>query len=157
MAEAPTATELRELLESRKIERVLFDYAHNLDINQPEEMTKLFTDDCVVTYAPNFGAEGKDAYRETLNGIGTYFSATTHHVSNVVIDFIDENTAQVRSVLMAIHRYTRERPDGWMFGQYHDTMVKGDNGQWQFKRRELRTTMGMDYHVKTSHPLGRAE
>lgn len=157
MAEAPTAAELRELVESRKIERVLFDYAHNLDTNHPDEMTNLFCDDCEVTYAPNFGASGKEAYRETLNGIGSYFSATTHHVSNIVIDFVDENTAQVRSVLMAIHRYQRERPDGWMFGQYHDTMVKGENGNWRFKRRELRTTMGIDYHVKTSHPLGRAE
>jgi 3-phenylpropionate/cinnamic acid dioxygenase small subunit len=156
MPEMPTAAELRQLIEERKIERLLFDYAYFLDLNQPDEMAKLFRDDCEVTYAPNFGASGKAAYRETLNGIGPYFAATTHHVSNIAIDFVDESTATVRSVLMAIHRYRRERPDGWMFGQYHDIVTKV-GGSWQFQRRELRTTMGVDYHVKTSHPIGRAE
>ena len=156
MQEAPASADLLQLLEERRIERLLFDYAYYLDQNQPDKLVALFVDDCEVSYAPNFGASGKAAYRETLNGIGGYFTATSHHVSNIAIDFTDAATAQVRSVLLAMHRYRRERPDGWMFGQYHDVVVKS-GGVWQFKRRELRTTMGIDYHVKTSHPIGRAE
>ena len=57
---------------------------------------------------------------------------------------------------MAIHRYTKERPDGLLFGQYHDVVVKRD-GQWKFKTRVLKTTMATDYHVRASNPIGRVE
>jgi hypothetical protein len=69
---------------------------------------------------------------------------------------VSEGAANVRSVVLAIHRYTRERPDGILYGQYFDHVVKVD-GQWKFQRRELRTTMATDYHVKASNLIGRAE
>lgn len=147
---------LERLLDERAIERLLFDYAYYLDMNRPEEMSGLFVDDCVVSYAPNFGAEGIEAYKKTLDGIGTFFTATSHHVSNVCIDFTSDGEAKVRAVVLAIHRYTRERPDGLLYGQYDDIVVKAD-GQWKFKVRTLRTTMTTDYHVKASNPIGRRE
>lgn len=132
------------------------DYSYHLDMNQPEAMTALFTDDCEVSYAPNFGASGIEAYKKTLDGIGTFFRATSHHNSNIVIDFVSDTEANVRSVVLAIHRYTKERPDGILYGQYFDTVVKTAEG-WKFRRRELRTTMTTDYHVKAWNPIGRAE
>ena len=107
-----------------------------------------------VSYAPNFGAKGMAEYKKTLEGIGTFFAGTSHHVSNISVDFVSDDEANVRSVVLAVHRYTRERPDGWLFGQYHDVVVQV-GGQWKFKRRELRTTMATAYHVKTSNPIGR--
>ncbi len=148
--------QLARLIEERAIERIVFDYAYYLDMNMPEEMAQLFVDDCVVSYAPNFGAEGIEAYKQTLDGIGTFFRATSHHVSNIVIDFISDAEATVRAAVLAIHRYTKERPDGILYGQYHDVVVKRD-GQWKFKTRILKTTMTTDYHVKASNPIGRAE
>jgi hypothetical protein len=142
--------------EERKIERLLYDYAYFLDMNQPEKMSELFVDDCEVSYAPNFGAVGIEDYKKTLDGIGTFFRATSHHVSNVVVDFIAEEEAIVRAAVLAIHRYTKERPDGILYGQYHDVVVKR-GGKWKFKTRVLKTTMTTDYHVKASNPIGRAE
>ena len=147
---------LQRLVDERAIERILFDYAYYLDMNMPDEMADLFVDECVVSYAPNFGAEGIEAYKKTLDGIGTFFTATTHHVSNIVIDFTNDSEASVRAVVMAIHRYTKERPDGLLYGQYHDVVVKRD-GQWKFKTRVLKTTMATDYHVRASNPIGRVE
>lgn len=147
---------LDRLLDERAIERALFDYAYFLDMNMPEEMAKLFVDDCEVSYAPNFGAEGIEAYKKTLDGIGTFFTATTHHVSNVCIDFVSDDEAMVRAVVLAVHRYTRDRPDGILYGQYHDVVVKV-GGQWKFKKRVLKTTMATDYHVKAANPIGRLE
>ncbi len=69
---------------------------------------------------------------------------------------VNDTEANVRSIVLAIHRYVKERPDGILHGQYFDTVVKRD-GQWKFKRRELRTTMTTDYHVKAFNPIGRAE
>ena len=134
----------------------MYDYSYHLDMNQPVEMAELFTEDCEVSYAPNFGASGMEAYKKTLDGIGSFFRGTSHHNSNIVVDFVSATEANVRSVVLAIHRYTRERPDGILYGQYFDTVIK-DGGQWKFKRRELRTTMTTDYHVKASNPIGRAE
>ncbi|MEV6592600.1 nuclear transport factor 2 family protein [Streptomyces acidicola] len=147
---------LADLVETEKIQRLLFDYAYHLDMNHPDEIAGLFTEDCYVSYGPGFGAEGRAAYRETLGGIGSFFAATSHHVSNIVVDFgPDRTTATVRSVLHAWHRYTRDRPDGHFFGQYHDELVRTEKG-WRFARRELRASGVVDFHVKKQIPIGRA-
>jgi SnoaL-like domain len=150
------ANALDRIVEERAIERMMYDYSYYLDMNQPEQMATLFVDDCEVSYAPNFGAVGMEAYKQTLDGIGTFFRGTSHHNSNITIDFVSETEADVRSIVLAVHRYTKERPDGILYGQYFDRVVKTD-GQWKFKRRELRTTMTTDYHVRASNPIGRAE
>lgn len=146
---------LARMQDEQAIERIVHDYAFYLDMNQPEKMVELFVDDCEVSYAPNFGASGIEAYKQTLDGIGTFFTATSHHVSGVVIDWVSDAEANVRAIVLAIHRYTKERPDGIFYGQYHDVVVKQD-GQWKFKSRILKTTMSTDYHVKASNPIGRA-
>lgn len=153
-----SSLELAKLVETAKIERVLFDYAFNLDMNRPDDLVQLFTEDCYVAYGPDFGAEGRVAYRETLDGIGTFFTATSHHVSNIVVDFGDDLTsANVRSVLYAWHRYTKEgKADGYFFGQYHDDFVFDAEHGWRFSRRELRASGVVDFHVKKQIPIGRA-
>src|ERR1700722_7920419 len=143
---------VQQLVDAEEIGRLIYDYAFHLDMNHPEELANLFVEDCVVIYGPNFGAEGIEAYKKTLEGIGEYFVATSHHVSNTVIDFEGADAATARSVLYAFHRYTRERPDGHVWGQYHDEFVRVD-GVWRFKRRELRAAAVQDFHVKESVPI----
>ena len=147
---------LARLLDERAIERIIHDYAYFLDMNQPEKMAELFVDDCEVSYAPNFGATGIEAYKQTLDGIGTFFTATSHHVSGVIFDWVSDAEVQVRAIVLAIHRYTKERPDGILYGQYHDIVVKQD-GAWKFKTRILKTTMTTDYHVRAFNPVGRGD
>jgi ketosteroid isomerase-like protein len=146
---------VQQLVDAEEIRRLIYDYAFHLDMNHPDELASLFVEDCVVVYGPNFGAEGIEAYKKTLEGIGEYFVATSHHVSNTVIDFEGEDAARARSVLYAFHRYTRERPDGHVWGQYHDEFVRRD-GKWRFKRRELRAAAVQDFHVKQNLPIGRS-
>jgi hypothetical protein len=150
------ASALGRIVEERAIERIVFDYAYYLDMNMPEKMIELFVEDCDVSYAPNFGATGIEAYAKTLDGIGTFFRATSHHVSNIVIDWVSDTEVTLRAAVLAIHRYTKERPDGVLYGQYHDVIVKRD-GQWKFKQRILKTTMATDYHVRAANPIGRVE
>jgi hypothetical protein len=147
-------TDTDRLVSAEQIRNLLFSYSHHLDMNEPTELIDLFVDDCEVIYAPGFGAKGKEAYAKTLEGIGTYFKATSHHVSNVVIDFKSRDAATVRSVVYAMHRYNRDRPDGIFWGQYHDE-VERVGGRWLFKRRELRAAAVKDFHVKESIPIGR--
>jgi ketosteroid isomerase-like protein len=151
-----TQTRLQQLVDADEIRRVIYDYAFHLDMNHPDELASLFVGDCEVVYGPNFGADGIDAYRRTLDGIGEFFEATSHHVSNIAVDFVGDDEAHVRSVLYAWHRYRKDRPDSHVWGQYHDVMVRVD-GDWRFKRRELRAAGTKDFHVKQQIPLGRAE
>jgi hypothetical protein len=146
--------DLKKLIEERAVSRLLYDYSYALDMNRPDELAALFVDDCKVSYAPNFGAEGMAAYKKTLEGIGTFFRATSHHNSNICVDFLSDTEAKVRSIVLAIHRYTKERPDGILYGQYFDLVVKA-GGQWKFKSRELRTTLASNYHVKAGNDIGR--
>jgi ketosteroid isomerase-like protein len=146
---------VQKIEDADEIRRLIYDYAFHLDMNHPEELADLFVEDCEVVYGPNFGATGKAAYKETLDGIGEFFEATSHHVSNVVIDFEGEDKAHARSIVYAFHRYRRDRPDSHVWGQYHDDFVKED-GCWRFKRRELRAAATQDFHVKESVPIGRA-
>lgn len=149
-------SDIEILVEERAIKRVLSDYAYYLDMNLPEKMAELFVDDCEVSYAPNFGATGIKEYRKTLDGIGSFFKGTSHHNSGVVVDFVSPTEADTRTIVLAIHRYTKDRPDGVLCGQYFDKLVKVGS-QWKFKRRELRTALTTDYHVKAANPIGRAE
>jgi hypothetical protein len=155
MSTTATDTTIQQLIDAEAIKRVIYEYAYHLDMNHPDELASLFVDDCEVIYGPNFGAEGIEAYKKTLEGIGTFFEATSHHVSNTVIDFNGEDEAVARSVLYAWHRYTKDRPDSYFWGQYHDVLVRVD-GEWKFKRRELRAAGVQDFHVKQQVPLGRA-
>src|SRR5258708_31145937 len=141
-----TLNAIEQLVEKAAIERMVYDYSYHLDMNQPDALAALFVEDCEVSYAPNFGATGMAAYKKTLEGIGTFFRGTSHHNSNIVVDFVSDTAAQVRSVVLAVHRYVKERPDGVLYGQYFDTIVKLD-GQWKFQRRELRGTLTTDQHV----------
>ncbi|AIP34790.1 hypothetical protein DR64_8107 [Paraburkholderia xenovorans LB400] len=142
---------VQKLVDRADIERVLYEYAFHLDAADPEQMLPLFTADLHVAYGPNHGAVGAEAYLETLSndksGIASFFAATSHHVSNVVIDFTGADTATVRSVLYAYHKYNRERPDGIVMGQYHDEFVRTPEG-WKIKRRELKHAGTENYHAK---------
>ena len=145
----------QQLIDAEEIRRLIYEYAFHLDMNHPDELAALFVDDCEVIYGPTFGAAGIEAYKETLEGIVEFFEATSHHVSNVVVEFDGEDQARARSVLYAWHRYRRDRPDSHVWGQYHDVLVRV-HGRWRFKRRELRAAGTKDFHVKQQIPLGRA-
>ena len=149
-------SDIEKLVEKQAIERMMFEYSYALDMNRPDTLAALFVEDCEVSYAPNFGATGMEAYKKTLEGIGSFFKGTSHHNSNIVVDFVSPEEANVRSIVLALHRYQKDRPDGILYGQYFDTVVKV-GGEWKFKRRELRTSLATDYHVRAANPIGRAE
>jgi hypothetical protein len=147
--------QVRRLRAADDIKTLIYDYAFHLDMNHPQALCELFIEDCEISYAPNFGAVGREAYAKTLEGIGTYFVGTSHHVSNIKIEFMDETSAHVRSIVYAWHRYSRERPDSHVWGQYRDEVVKVD-GVWRFKKRVLCNAGSKDFHVKEANPIGRA-
>jgi hypothetical protein len=151
---------LAELSETEKIRRLLFDCAYHMDMNHPGEVAALFTEDCSIAYAPGRTLDGRAAWLETMtttvDGVNTFFAATSHHISNIVVNFgADLLTAKVRSIVYAWHRYTEPRPNAHFYGQYHDDVVLTPDG-WKIHRRELRATGVVDFHSSKQIPIGRA-
>ncbi|OZC61896.1 hypothetical protein CH306_18205 [Rhodococcus sp. 15-725-2-2b] len=146
---------VQRLVDERDIERVLFQYAFHLDAADPQSMLPLFVEDLYVAYGPSHGATGAENYLDVLSndktGIAAFFAGTSHHVSNIVIDFVNKDTAKVRSVLYAWHKYYRDRPDGIVYAQYHDEFTRTDEG-WKISRREQKTAGTENYHAK-AHAL----
>lgn len=139
-----------------EVHRLLFDYSFHLDMNHPEEIVALFTPGCRVAYGPDFAAHGRAEYLTMMRDVCRSFAATSHHVSNIVVDFpAVDRAATVRSAVYAWHRYPDGRPDGHFYGQYHDEVVRVD-GRWLFASRELRGAGTIDFHVDHQIPLGRA-
>lgn len=142
---------VQRLIDEADIKRVLYTYSFNLDGANPEGMLEVFDEDIYVAYGPEHGARSREEYLHVLSndktGIAAFFAATSHHVSNVDITFVDEDTAHVKSVLLAWHKYNRERPNGIVYGQYRD-IVKRVDGEWKIQRREQVTAGTDNYHAK---------
>jgi 3-phenylpropionate/cinnamic acid dioxygenase small subunit len=154
MPAIPAASPASETVDREQIHRLLYDYGYYLDMNMTEELLELFVADCVVIYGKSYGANGKAEYAAVLATVDDYYSATSHHISNTVIDFESADRARCRSTVFAWHRYHRLRADGLIYGQYHDVVVRTTDG-WRFGRRELKVAGTDSFHVKDNVPIGR--
>jgi ketosteroid isomerase-like protein len=129
-----------------QIRALMHDYAYYVDVNEPDRVAELFTEDCSVIYGVDFGAEGRVAYRGLLDGIGSYFESTVHYVTSVSVEFTDASHASVRAPVFAWHRYVRDRPDSQWLGYYFNKVIKVD-GAWRIRRLEMRTVGAVKHHL----------
>jgi ketosteroid isomerase-like protein len=141
------------------IRRLMYDYGCYVDLNETEKLAELFTDDCSASYGVGFGAEGIEQYRELVAGIGTYFAATCHYITNIVVDLVDDSTANVRAIVYAWHRYKRDRPDSHWMGYYQNVVVRTADDTWKIQRLEMNTVNMVNHHLRPDSPIpiGRRE
>lgn len=151
---APTGLEL--LLADREITQLLHAYCRHFDRNEPADVVALFTPDAVVDYGPDAPTTSSAAELQSsmARGLREVFAATSHHVTNVEINFIDAATATVESSLHAWHRYHGDAPDGWLWGRYLHTVVTTPDG-WRISHLQLLSAGTIDFHRDHMHPLGR--
>lgn len=131
-------------------------YAFHFDRNEPDLVAALFTDDAVVDYGPEFpaiqgGASIADRLRPGLDGI---FEATSHHVSNVMIEGASPDRAEAIAYVYAWHRYRDGSPDGHLWGQYHAIVLRCADG-WRFDAFRLEIVAVTDFHRERMHPVFR--
>lgn len=124
------------------LERLLHRYCAMLDRMDLDVVPELFTDDCVVVYGPEerMRSRGAVSLAASLRRLWR-FARTSHHLSNVEIDFDGPDTARGRSYVLAWH----QEPDGssrTLYGQYHDRFVRTPAGWRIAERRQL--TNGSD-------------
>jgi ketosteroid isomerase-like protein len=141
---ADTVLERLEAIE--QIRALMYNYGYYVDVNEPDRVAELFTEDCSVIYGVDFRAQGRVAYRGLLDGIGSFFESTAHYVTNVTVEFTDTSHASVRAMVFAWHRYVRDRPDSQWLGYYFNEVVKAD-GAWRIRQLEMRTVATVKHHL----------
>jgi ketosteroid isomerase-like protein len=125
------------LRDRQEITDVIYEYCRALDAMDLDALAALFTVDCEVDYGPQIQSHGAAALRRDLERMWRW-ARTSHHSSNVQIDFVDADTATACSYVMAWH----EAPDGTtatMMGQYHDRLRRGPSGWRIAERRQVMT------------------
>ena len=145
-----------ELLARRELEELIFAYCRHFDLNEPERVAALFTDDAVVDYGPEFpDLVGAAAIAESVAaGLEQTFLATSHHVSNIQIAFDAPGRARSVSYLYAWHRYVDGSPDGELWGRYRHSFRRTDAG-WRISALLLEAAGMVDFHRTRMHPIGR--
>lgn len=121
--------------------RLLTRLAHHLDRRETEAVIALVTPDCL--WRGKTDARGHDAIRARLQARPADV-VTLHLVTNVVVDVLDERTAQASSSL-CVYRFDTDGPAGppapmrlpSTIGTYHDRFVR-DGAGWKIAERTLR-------------------
>lgn len=140
-----------------QIVELLHAYAFHFDRNEPTEVGRLFDEHATIDYGPEMETiHGSAALTETIAvGLREIFAATSHHVSNPMVTFVDDDTAELIAYLYAWHRYHDGSPDGYLWGQYH-TKLRRTGGAWRFTELVLKIAGQLDFHRDEMHGIGRA-
>jgi hypothetical protein len=148
----------RTLLDRQAISEVLYEYCRQCDLFDPDGIARCFTIDCVADYGPGVGppAHGREVRRDAAERDLALFAATSHHLSNIVIEFDGPDQARTSSVLYAWHRPVAGGLDWQLWARYDDVVVRTEEG-WLIKERTMRVA-GADGFPSGWQwlPLGRA-
>lgn len=131
-----TAPDLQRLLDDKEIEQLLFEYCRAADANDPESLADCFTEDCVARYAPGPPSVGRAGRRDQATRDLAMFSATSHHLTNLTITYLDDDSARAESVVHAWHRPNEDRGNWQLWARYRD-LVRRTPGGWRIAEREL--------------------
>lgn len=126
------------LQEKDEIIGLLQEYCRLADANDCARLAECFTEDCVADYGPGMGPvrRGREARREDAEGALSLFSATSHHLSNFVVDFDGDDAAVTSCKLYAWHRPVAGGPDWELWAEYHDRVVRTAEG-WKIAERRF--------------------
>jgi enoyl-CoA hydratase len=127
---------LQRLLDESAIEQLLLEYCRCADANDPDGLARCFTEDCVARYGPGPPSIGAAARRDQAARDLALFSATSHHLSNIEIEHVDDQRARVQSAVYAWHRPHSSCSSWHLWARYHDVVIKTPAG-WRIADRTL--------------------
>ncbi len=146
-----------ELLDRREIADLIHSYCFHFDRSEPEKVAGLFTQDATLDYGPESATiVGAEAIASTIAvGLEHTFAATSHHVSNIQLEFEGPDAARAVTSLYAWHRYADGSPDGELWGCYRHRFERTDAGSWRIAALVLEAAGTSNFHRQTMHPIGR--
>jgi 3-hydroxyacyl-CoA dehydrogenase len=119
------------------ITRLLHRCCRMLDAMELELVPELFTPDCLVVYGDDARMQSRGAAQLATSLRRLWrFARTSHHLTNVDLDFDGADAAHGRSYVLAWH----QEPDGsshTVYAQYHDRFVRTLDGWRIAERRQL--------------------
>ncbi len=129
---------LRRLIDRQEITDLIHDYCTYVDRYEPEKVAALFTEDCVTNYGESFGGEvlGNKLVAKGCAYTLAGWIATSHHVSNIRLEFEDDDRARSSTYLYAWHKHDDDRPDLEIWARYLDIFVRTPAG-WRFQERRV--------------------
>jgi ketosteroid isomerase-like protein len=139
--------------DERAIGRVLYDYCDFVDANRPDDVVALFTPDAVFDFGFGRTFTGPAELRQLFGGLGRY-SATSHHLTNVVIDVAGDR-AGARSRVLAVHLMADDGAPLVLGGRYEDELARVGE-RWALARRTLRAAVEFDAADLTRPAAGAA-
>jgi 3-phenylpropionate/cinnamic acid dioxygenase small subunit len=139
------------------IHQLLGQYGHLVDAEEWDRFDELFTDDAVLDYTGVRAPEvlhGRPAIQDFFRSAN---HPSAHHVTNIVVTE-EEGEVRVHSKFFAPFTRPSHDPKRWYGGDYHDVVVRTDDG-WRFARRacaarwlltpELADDAGLPEHRRT--------
>lgn len=149
---------VQKLMSRIEIDDQLKRYCYFFDSNDIQGLRTLFTEDAEIDYGPEVPLlVGLEAIMTSISrGLTSTFIATSHHLSNIIIEFDDEEHARTSSYVHAWHRYYAKAEIGYLWGQYSHTLRR-EAGTWKIETLKLRAVATQDFHRETMHPVERAK
>jgi 3-phenylpropionate/cinnamic acid dioxygenase small subunit len=146
-----------QLLDRQAITDQMYAYARWVDLNRPEEVAKLFIENCRLNFGPGDSGwfTGRDRLVDWLRAALAPYSATNHTISNVEITLDGTDRAQATSYVQAWHSFADGRPDLLAYGRYHDRWVRTVDG-WLLEERRFKVAAGVGTFATPKEPIGRA-
>lgn len=146
MAASEAMTDLERLIELQAIYDLKGRRDHAVDQKDWDLYAQLHSDDYV---AMSIGAEPIVGGRAAADRLTVQLAGVTtvHHCHTPVIEFQDRQNATGVWAMEDNLFWVRDGEKQWLrgFGFYHETYVKGGDGQWRFSYRKLVRT-----HAETS-------
>ena len=126
-----------ELVQRQRITETLLDYSHFVDRNDPAALVEqVFCVDGCFELGSRHAVIGRENLAKMFAKTLAAFTATSHHLSNVRIQFTSDTTADSTAYVYAWHSAVGDgrRIDLW--GRYHDRLRLTPQG-WRIADRRL--------------------
>lgn len=138
-----------------EIVELIHGYCAAVDDLDIEALVDLFAPDGSMCFTSDERGTvtGHDALRRRIGKVLGSLEATSHHVSNVRLTHPDGDPDVATGVtyLYAWHRFPGDRPDGYLWGRYHDRFERGPAG-WKIVSRVLRIAGEQDFAMPWNPP-----
>lgn len=126
-----------ETQQRRAIERTVVTYCDAVDRGGIDAVAALFTTDATADYGPRVTATGREAIARLFGGLLKTATATSHRVTNVVVDLDGRAAARASSYVTAWHELVEPAGEQLIIhGRYLDRFRQVD-GDWLIAERRL--------------------